>query len=112
MDEGDPLDLQVTCRDSDFHLQTNSVVHLNIGDHLRNHGELHLKTLKGTGDHQCSSLVAREVYHQDIMIRNLLVSQHDLTTMMTIQVMFEMLDLFVDLCFQHPLKVPFQYRAV
>lgn len=79
---------------------------------MTNHGELHLKTLKGTGDQQGSSLVDREVYLQDIMIRNLLVSQHGLTTMMTPQVMFEMLDLFVDLCFQHLLKVPSQYRAV
>lgn len=62
MDEEDLLVLQVKCQDSDFHLKTNSVVHLNTGDHLRSHGELHLKTLKGTGDHQFSSLVAREVH--------------------------------------------------
>lgn len=112
MDEEDPLDLQVKCRDSDFHLQTNFVVHLNAGDHLTNHGEIYLKTLTSTGDHRCSSLVVREVHHQDIMKRNQLVSQHDLTTMMIPQVMFEMLDLFVDLCFRHLLKVLYQYKAV
>lgn len=112
MDEEDLLVLQVKYQDSGFHLQTSSVVHLNTGDHLRNHGEIRLKTLKGTGDHQFSSLVAREVHHQGIMIRKLLASQHDLTTMMIAQVMLEMLDLFVDLCFQHHLKVRSQYRIV